>query len=304
MTDSAPSTSVKVPDKGSLLAKDILLIVVGSFLEALAYGGFIAPNDIIPGGVYGITIALNELTKGVFDFAPDGLPIGTTALFFNVPLLFLAMHKLGLKSGPKTVLTFVLISIFTDLITLFLDHRPIIEDMILASCYGGAILGLGVFLVFRAESTSAGTDVLGRVVAKGSNMKLGTAIIIIDSIVVIFGLLVFRDIAVPLYSWLTIFIYGRVVEFLAPENPKKALFIVSSEVEPIRRRFSELGIRGSILHGRGMYEGVEREVLFIVAERKQLRRIRSEVRALDPKAFISTMDAGEDPLPIPKAPHQ
>ena len=53
-----------------------------------------------------------------------------------------------------------------------------------------------------------------------------------------------------------------------------------------------------------MYEGVEREVLFIVAERKTLRRIRSEVRALDPKAFISTMDAGEDPLPIPKAPHQ
>lgn len=304
MTDSAPSTPARVPSKGGHLAKDILLIVIGSFLEALAYGGFIAPNDIIPGGVYGITIALNELTKGGFDFAPDGLPIGTTALFFNVPLLLLAMNKLGLKSGPKTVLTFILISVFTDLITLFLDHKPIIDDMILASCYGGAVLGVGVFLVFRAESTSAGTDVLGRVVAKGRNIKLGTAIIIIDSIVVIFGLMVFRDIAVPLYSWLTIFIYGRVVEFLAPENPKKALFIVSSQVEPIRQRFSELGIRGSILHGRGMYQGVEREVLFIVTERKRLRCIRSEVRALDPKAFISTMDAGEDPLPIPKAPHQ
>lgn len=286
------------------LPKDILLIVVGSFLEALAYGGFIAPNDIIPGGVYGITIALHELTKGLFDFAPEGLPIGTTALFFNVPLLLLAMHKLGLKSGPKTVLTFILISLFTDLVTYFLHHQAIINDMVLASCYGGAILGVGVFLVFRAESTSAGTDVLGRVVAKGRNIKLGTAIIIIDSMVVIFGLVVFGNIAVPLYSWLTIFIYGRVVEFLSPENPKKALFIVSSEVEALRRRFADLGIRGSILHGRGMYEGVEREVLFIVTERKRLRSIRSEVRALDPKAFISTMDAGEDPLPIPKAPHQ
>ena len=113
-----------------------------------------------------------------------------------------------------------------------------------------------------------------------------------------------KGIGLSIYSWLTIFIYGRVVEFLSPENPKKAVFIVSSQVEPIRQCLSALGVRGSILHGRGMYEGVEREVLFIVAERKTLRRIRSEVRALDPKAFISTMDAGEDPLPIPKAPHQ
>ena len=97
MTDSAPSTPVRVPSEGGHLAKEILLIVIGSFLEALAYGGFIAPNDIIPGGVYGITIALHELTRGVFAFAPDGLPIGTTALFFNVPLLLLAMHRLGLK---------------------------------------------------------------------------------------------------------------------------------------------------------------------------------------------------------------
>ena len=305
MTDPAvPSAETTATHRAGPLAKDILLIVIGSFLEALAYGGFIAPNDIIPGGVYGITIALHELTRGVFAFAPDGLPIGTTALFFNVPLLLLAMHKLGLKSGPKTVLTFILISLFTDGITLFLDHKPIIDDMILASCYGGAILGVGVYFVFRAESTSAGTDVLGRIIAKGRNIKLGTCIIIIDSIVVVFGLLVFRDIKVPLYSWLTIFIYGRVVEFLSPENPKKAVFIVSSQVEPIRQCLSALGVRGSILHGRGMYESVEREVLFIVAERKTLRRIRSEVRALDPKAFISTMDAGEDPLPIPKAPHQ
>lgn len=306
MTDgsTAPSPAAAKPQQRKLLLEDILLIIAGSFLQALAYGGFIAPNNIVPGGVYGTTIALNELTRGLFAFAPDGLPVGTTALFFNVPLLLLAMHKLGLKSGPKTILTFILISLFTDGITYFLGQKPIIDDMILASCYGGAILGVGVFLIFRAGSTSAGTDVLGRIIAKGRNIKLGTTIIIIDSIVVLFGLMVFRDIAVPLYSWLTIFIYGRVVEVLSPENPKKAAFIVSSQVEPVRQRLSSLGIRGSILRGRGMYRGEEREVLFIVTERKMLRKIRTEVRAIDPKAFISTMDAGEDPLPIPKAPHR
>lgn len=304
MSDSAPSAPAAEHTGGGGLAKDILFIIVGSFLQALAYAGFIAPNDIIPGGVYGTTIALNELTKGLFAFAPDGLPIGTTALFFNIPLLLLAMRKLGLTSGPKTILTFLLISVFTDLITYLLHGEAIIGDMILASCYGGAILGLGVFMIFSAGSTSAGTDVLGRVIARGRNIKLGTAITIIDSIVVLFGLLVFRDIAVPLYSWLTIFIYGRVVEVLSPENPKKAVFIVTSCPEEVRRRLSSIGIRGTVLRGRGMYEGVEREILFIVTERKRLRAIREEVRALDPKAFISTMDAGEDPLPIPKAPRK
>ena len=72
MTDPAvPSAETTTTHRAGPMAKEILLIVIGSFLEALAYGGFIAPNEIIPGGVYGITIALHELTKGVFAFAPD-----------------------------------------------------------------------------------------------------------------------------------------------------------------------------------------------------------------------------------------
>lgn len=297
-TPSSPTATT--PSRSSTHLRELLLIIVGAFLQALAYSGFIAPNNIVPGGVYGITIALNALTVGVFDFASEGLPIGLAALLFNIPLLILATHRLGLKSGPKTVLTFVLISLFTDLIGSLLDYRAIIGDMILAACYGGAILGLGVFLIFEAGSTSAGTDVLGRVISSGRNIRLSTCIIIIDSIVVLFGLLVFKDISVPLYSWLTIFIYGRVVDFLSPENPKKALFIVTEQHRDVAKALLAMGVRGTLLHGSGMYAGTSREIIYIITERKQLPKIRKCVRSIDDRAFISTMDAGEDPLPIPR----
>ena len=89
---------------------DYTLIVIGAFLQALSYSLFLAPYKIVPGGVYGISIVLHHVTQGLFSFMPEGLPMGATALCFNVPLLLLAMKKLGLASGPKTIVTFVCIS--------------------------------------------------------------------------------------------------------------------------------------------------------------------------------------------------
>ena len=91
---------------------DYTLIVIGAFLQALSYVLFLAPYKIVPGGVYGISIVIHYVTKDLFPFFPDGLPMGATALCFNIPLMILAMKKIGLSSGPKTIVTFLLISIF------------------------------------------------------------------------------------------------------------------------------------------------------------------------------------------------
>lgn len=282
------------------VGRDSLYIVLGALLQAVGYSAFIAPCEIVPGGVYGITIALNHITKGVFPFLPNGLPIGITALFFNIPLMILAARKLGLSSGWKTALAFSLISIFTDAISVVMRHEGLVaEDRLLSAFYGGAIIGLGVFLIFKAGGTSAGTDVLGRLLAKGRNIKLSNAIIIVDSIVVVFGLLVFKDWKVPLYSWLTIFVYGKVVEFLQPENPKKAVFIVSSKTEELRYMLLHvLKLRGTILNGKGLYQSEQREILFLITERKIVPQLKSTVLEIDGKAFISTMDASHDPAEV------
>lgn len=272
------------------------LIVIGAFLQALSYVIFLAPFKIVPGGVYGISIVLHYVTKGLFPFFPEGLPMGATALCFNIPLLFLAMKKLGLSSGPKTIVTFLLISIFTDTISYLVGNQPLVEnDRFIACFYGGAILGMGVTCVFRAESTSAGTDVLARVIANNTNMKVSNMIIIIDSAIVVLGLIVFQDWAVPLYSWFTIFVFGKIVEMFQVENPNRAVFIVSQKTQEMKDLIvNKMQMRGTFLHGRGMYEGKEKDIIFMIAERKAIPKLKDAVKKIDKNAFLSTMHASKD----------
>ena len=274
---------------------DYSLILIGAFLQALSYVVFLAPYKIVPGGVYGISIVLHYISKGVFSFFPDGLPMGATALCFNIPLMFLAMRKIGLASGPKTVLTFLLISIFTDLLSYFITEPLVENDAFIAAFYGGAILGVGVTCVFKAQSTSAGTDVLARVIAKNSNVKVSNMIIVLDSMIVLLGLVAFQDWAVPLYSWFTIFVYGKIVEMFQSENPSRAVFIVSQNTAALKEVIvHKLGMRGTFIHGKGMYEGHETEIIFTIAERKDLPKLKDEIREIDPHAFVSSMHASKD----------
>ena len=276
--------------------KDYSFIVLGAFLQALGYVLFLAPYKIIPGGVYGISIVLHYLTKGMFEAFPDGLPMGAMALCFNVPLLFLAMKKLGLGSGPKTITTFLLISIFADLLSYFFGNEPLIEnDRFIACFYGGILLGVGVGFIFKAQSTSAGTDVLARVLSKNNNMKVSDWVIIVDSVVVLFGLIVFKDWAVPLYSWFAIFVYSKAIDIFQPENPKRAVFIVSKKTKEVKEIIvDKLKMRGTYIHGKGMYEGNETDIIFTITERKDLRKLKDDVKETDPNAFISTMHASQD----------
>ncbi len=274
---------------------DYSFIVVGAFLQALSYVVFLAPYKIVPGGVYGISIVLHYVSRGLFPFFPEGLPMGATALCFNIPLLILAVRKLGLASGPKTVVTFLLISVFTDLLSYFVTEPLVENDAFIAAFYGGAILGLGVTCVFKAQSTSAGTDVLARVIAKNTNLKVSNMIIVCDSAIVLLGLVVFQDWAVPLYSWFTIFVYGKIVEMFQSENPSRAIFIVSRNASALKEVIvDKLGMRGTFIHGKGMYEGHETEIIFTIAERKDFPKLKEEVKAVDPHAFISSMQASKD----------
>lgn len=280
-------------------ARDLLLIVIGSFLLGVGYSLFLAPVKIVPGGVYGLSIVLKYLSSNWFSYLPDGLPLGTIALLFNIPLFILALGHLGRISAIKTAVTFVLTAFFSDLVMLWFGGKPLVEDdPLLCAFYGGALLGFSVYLIFMAHSTCAGTDTLARVLSTKMNVKLSTLLIIIDSVVVFIGLLAFGDWRVPLYSWIAIFVYGKVVDTLQPAHPFKSVFIISQHTDKLRDMLClELGIRGTFLHGRGMYLGAEREIIFIIIERKRLQEVKAKVLELDEEAFISTADASNDSRP-------
>ena len=177
------------PTTKKQLLLDAFLIVFGSFILAIGYSLFLAPAHISPGGVYGLALVIREVARSLFGLE---LGLGTIALVFNIPLFLLAMKGLGKITAVKTVVTFVLVALFSDLIETWSGGRPLVEESILCSFYGGALLGVSVWMIFTAQSTCAGTDTLARVLSRAFNTKVSTLIMLIDSLIVLLGLFVDR----------------------------------------------------------------------------------------------------------------
>lgn len=276
---------------------DYTLILIGSFILAAGFVFFITPHRIVPGGVYGIAIVVHYLTRGVFEFWPDGFPIGLFGLLLNIPLTWVGIKILGPKFGIKTIVGFVLTSVFIDGISLLREvgNAPLVEDVLLSSVFGGVLLGFGLGLIFKSRATSGGSDIIAMIVAKHTRLPLGRLMIYVDSVIVLFGLLAFQDWAIPLYSWVVIFITGRAIDLtLEGADYNKALFIVSKQHELIRHKILvDLERGGTYLKGQGMYTQTDKDLIFTVVSRRELAILESYIRDIDPDAFITIMDTKE-----------
>jgi len=276
---------------------DYIFILVGSFILAVGYVYFIAPHKIVPGGVFGIAIVVHHLTKGVFSFWPEGFPIGLFGLILNVPLTIVGIKVLGPRFGIKTVIGFVLASFFIDGITLMRHqgNAALVDDILLSCVFGGVLIGFGLGLIFKSRATSGGSDIIAMIVAKYTRMPLGRLMIYVDSVIVLFGLVAFRDWHIPLYSWVVIYITGRAIDLtLEGANYNKALLIVSKKHEEIKNKILiDLERGGTYLQGEGMFTGEQKKLIFTVVTRREVAILEEYINRIDPNAFITVMDARE-----------
>lgn len=273
------------------------MILIGSIIMAAGYSFFISPYKIVPGGVYGIGIVVHWLTKGMFSFAPDGFPIGLFGLLLNIPLTILGIRVLGPRFGVKTVVGFFVVSAFIDGFTMIFGEDPLLigEDVLLASVFGGVLIGLGLGLIFRARATTGGSDIVAMIIAKYTRMPLGQLIIIVDSVIVLLGLVVFQDWRIPLYSWITIFVTGKVIDIVVEGmSYEKSLMIVSEKHVEIREKIlNDMKRGGTYLNGQGLYSGNDRNVIFTVVTRRELAILQDYINLVDPDAFMTVTDSTE-----------
>lgn len=276
---------------------DYFLILLGSFILASAYVYFITPHKIVPGGVYGVAIVVHYLTKGVFSFWPNGFPIGLFGLLVNIPLTIAGIKILGPRFGVKTIIGFVLTSVFIDGITMLREFgdTPLVTDVLLSSLFGGVLSGIGLGFIFKSKATSGGSDIIAMILAKYTRMQLGKLMIYVDSVIVITGLVAFRDWHIPLYSWVVIYITGRVIDMiLEGAGYNKAMVIVSKEHKEIKRKIlDDLERGGTYLRGEGMFTGDEKHVIFTIVSRREVAILQEYIGKIDPEAFITVMDARE-----------
>jgi len=192
----------------------------------------------------------------------------------------------------------VLTTIFMDTLTYFIgenDPLGLQDDLLLSCVFGGIVIGFGLGLIFKAKATSGGSDIVAMIGAKFSKISVGQMLIIVDSIIVLLGLIIFKDWKIPLYSWIVIFITGKVIDVTIDGlNYERALVIVSDKHALIKEKIlNTLERGGTYLNGEGMFSGIEKRVIFTVVTRREVSALQEMINKIDPNAFMAVMETSE-----------
>lgn len=271
-------------------------IVVGALLLSVGYVLFINPYKIVPGGVYGIGIILNS-------FFPD-VQVGSFGLMMDIPLLIISFFVFGAKSGARTIVAALLTPIFMNVLTNYIGNVPelmlsgridLSNDMLLTSLFGGVVSGVGLGLIFRSNATSGGTDIVSMVISKYSRLSLPTAMIIVESTIVIVGVIIFNDWKLPLYSIITIFTSVQIIDYIldGPTNDKMLFVISDKHLEIKSFVMDHLSRGGTYIRSSGMYTGKEHKMMFIVVRRREINLVKSYITDIDPEVFMVVVNAHE-----------
>jgi uncharacterized membrane-anchored protein YitT (DUF2179 family) len=283
--------------------KHYAFIIIGTFIMAAGYVFFINPHgNIVPGGVYGIGIVVNNLTQGMFPngingfmaetFAQygNGIPIGLTGWIINIPLTILGMWVLGPKFGIKTVFGFSICSYFMDLITTWYGTAPLTQDILLSCIFGSIFIGVGLAMVFKARANTAGSDIIAMIINKYTGIPLGQLIIYVDSGIALLSLLCAKgQWEWPLYSFIVIYITGKVIDLvLDGQKLERSVMIISEKHEIIKEYIiNELERGGTYINGEGLYQNKTKKVIITVVNRKELMLLEDKINDVDPNAFIT-----------------
>ena len=261
-----------------------LQIIVGTALVAMSTSLFLLPNQLSSGGFSGIATIVYYLLK---------IPLGTTVLVLNIPLFIMSLIKNGKHFFLNAITGTVGLSVFLNI---FEKIKPITTDRFLACIYGGIIAGIGTAIILKANASTGGTDLLTQIIkAYKPNIRISNLLVILDTIIVAANVIFFKELEIGLYSAITIYIMGKMLDiFFEGIDFAKIVYIISQKNDEIAEQIGNQIKRGSTsLYGKGMYKKQDREVLFCVASRNEVREIRKIVKDIDSNAFIVITNARE-----------
>lgn len=268
---------------------DFFIVMVGTFLTAISVVVFFDANELVLGGISGLSIVIKELGKMFFGIE---LPLSIISFSVNLPLLIAAYIIMGKGFLGKTVFSTILFSIFLEMIKFLPVYKG---ELMLSAIYGGAILGVGAGLIFKGRATSGGSDLLAAMIYKyNSHIPLSKILFIIDAIVIGIGLFVF-GIEKSMYSVISVFICTKVAGGIIDGiGFAKAVFIISDKSDEIAKDLMENQKRGvTALKGKGMYTGKEKDVLLCVFSQKEISEVKERVIEIDSNAFMMVTDIKE-----------
>ena len=264
---------------------DIFIYVLGTAFSAVGINFFLSANEISPGGLAGISTALN------FMF---GIPSGVILFALNIPVLIIGYKVLGGFFILKTAFASVSLSVLLDVSAKLLP--VIIMDKILASVFGGIILGLGMSLVMLRGATTGGVDIIAKLINKKfPQLSIGRIILLFDGIVILFAAAAYKNIQSALYSIIAMYASTKIIDAMIYGADKgKIIYAVTNEYKKVSSAINERLRRGvTLLPASGGYTGEARIMVMCTVRRHETSAVCSIIKEFDKNAFVVICDAGE-----------
>ncbi len=276
-----------------------VMVALGAFVMAMGFVLFTNPYKIIPGGVYGLGRVLHHLVPSI--------QTGTFGLFMDVPLTITAIIVFGRQFGTKTIFAALITPVFMNSMTSLLGENPadgisiistqfnFSDNVFFAAICGGLLIGVGCGLILKAGATSGGTDIISMLIVKFAKVKFSTAMVCVETTIVVIGMLVLGDWKLPLYSLISIYVSARAIDFvLEGASYDKLLFIITEKQEEMKHYILvEMERGGTWIKSTGMYTNADRNMIFLVVSRREMGAVKEKIKSLDPNAFVVVVDAYE-----------
>lgn len=272
------------------VARDATLIVVGSLIFAVGVDSFEIPNGLAAGGVTGLATVFHAMAEASGFY----LPVGLQTIAMNILLMTLVIRSGDRGYIARTLGGIIACGVLTDVLAPIVPVLTGERDLLLCALWGGVITGVGLGLVFRTGGNTGGTDIIAQIVARRFGMPMGTAVIIVDGIIIAFSATVF-SVEQALYAAVAMFISGKVIDAVV-DGPRseRAAYIISAEHDEIASEILYTLNRGCTeLQARGVWSGNSRPVLFCVLGRSESMRLKKIVAACDPEAIVIISEVHE-----------
>ncbi len=256
----------------------LLFVSAGVLLAAFGLKGFLVPNGFIDGGVTGVSLLMNHVTK---------VPVSVWLVVLNVPFIIMGSRQIGRNFAVTTLLAVILLA--TTIY--FVDFPTITNDKLLISIFGGFFLGAGIGLAMRGGCVLDGTEIMALYINRKSILSIGDIILLINLLIFICAAFIL-SIETALYSILTYLSASKTVDFIIQGIEEyTGVTIVSTKSKEVREAIiNKLGRGVTIYKGEGGFGTTghkkNMDIIFTVVTRLEVSKLREEIDTIDRKAFI------------------
>jgi uncharacterized membrane-anchored protein YitT (DUF2179 family) len=257
------------------------MIFIGTILYGFGFNGFILSNEIVTGGVSGISALI---------FFAFSIPVSVSYLVINIVLLAIAFKILGFKFLIKTIFGVISLSASLSLFEWLLGGVPIIKDQpFMSIILGGGICGTGLGIIFSANGSTGGTDIIAAIINKYKNISIGTGLLFFDFIIISSSYLLFEDVNKIIFAFVEMGVSNYMLDRIINANRQSVQFLIFSQKydEITEHIIKDLGRGCTLLDGAGGYSGKPVKVIVLLAKKSESVTIFRLIKEIDSQAFIS-----------------